>query len=133
MALPPNSPVRQALIFKANPRIKRVVFVAAPHRGAPLAVNFIGRIGAALIHLPGQFVSDIGTATIEEAAAAAGLKKDFVPNSINGLSPKSPLLISMNEVPIRAPFHSIIGVAGQPKGSAGENQRHGGALLEFAS
>ena len=45
MALPPNSLVKQALIFKANPRIKRVVFVAAPHRGAPLAVNFIGRIG----------------------------------------------------------------------------------------
>ena len=39
----------------------------------------------------------------------------FVPNSINGLSPKNPLLISMNEVPIRAPFHSIIGVAGEPK------------------
>jgi pimeloyl-ACP methyl ester carboxylesterase len=115
MALPPNSLVKQALVFKANPRIKRVVFVAAPHRGAPLAVNFIGRIGAALIHIPGRLVSRIGTATIEEAAAAAGLKKDFIPNSINALSPKNPLLISMNEVPIRVPFHSIIGVAGEPK------------------
>jgi pimeloyl-ACP methyl ester carboxylesterase len=115
MALPPDSPIKQALIFKANPRIKRVVFVAAPHRGAPLAINFIGRIGAALIHLPGRVISQIGTTTMEEAAAAAGLKKDFVPNSINGLSPKNPLLISMNEVPIRVPFHSIIGVAGHPK------------------
>jgi pimeloyl-ACP methyl ester carboxylesterase len=115
MALPPDDLIKQALVFKANPRIKRVVFVAAPHRGAPLAVNIIGRIGAALIHLPGQVISDIGTATIEEAAAAAGLKKNFLPNSINGLSPKSPLLISMNEVPIRVPFHSIIGVAGEPK------------------
>ena len=35
MALPSSSLVKQALIFKANPRIKRVVFVAAPHRGAP--------------------------------------------------------------------------------------------------
>ena len=113
--LPSNSSVRQALIFKANPRIKRVIFVAAPHRGAPLAINIIGRIGAALIHLPGQVIAGIGTTTIEEAAAAAGLKKDFIPNSINGLSPKNPLLISMNEVPIRTPFHSIIGVAGEPK------------------
>jgi len=115
MALPPNSLVRQALIFKANPRIKRVVFVAAPHRGAPLAVNFIGRIGAALIHLPGRLISQIGTTTIEEAAAASGLGKNFVPNSINALEPINPLLISMNEVPIRTPFHSIIGVAGSPK------------------
>ena len=70
IAQPANSLVKQALIFKANPRIKRVVFVAAPHRGAPLAVNFIGRIGAALIHLPGALISRIGTTTIEEAAAA---------------------------------------------------------------
>ena len=115
MALPPNSLVKQALIFKANPRIKRVVFVAAPHRGAPLAVNFIGRIGAALIHLPLRLISEIGTTTIEEAAAAAGLGKNLVPNSINALEPTNPLLISMNEVPIRTPFHSIIGVAGFPK------------------
>ncbi len=115
MALPPDSPIKQALVFKANPRIKRVVFVAAPHRGAPLAINFIGKIGAALIHLPGRVISQIGTTTIEEAAAAAGLKRNFIPNSINGLSPKNPLLIAMNEVPIRVPFHSIIGVAGHPK------------------
>ncbi len=115
MALPPNSLLKQALIFKANPRIKRVIFVAAPHRGAPLAVNFIGRIGAALIHLPGRLISQIGTGTIEEAAAASGLGKGFVPNSINGLEPKNPLLIAMNKVPIRVPFHSIIGVAGEPK------------------
>ena len=115
MALPPNSLVKQALIFKANPRIKRVIFVAAPHRGAPLAVNFIGRIGAALIHLPAGLISQIGTNTIEEAEAASGLGKNLVPNSINALEPKNPLLISMNEVPIRTPFHSIIGVAGSPK------------------
>jgi hypothetical protein len=115
MALPPNSLVKQALIFKANPRIKRVVFVAAPHRGAPLAANFIGRIGAALIQLPGHLISQIGTATIEDAAGVAGLGKNFIPNSINALRPTNPLLISMNEVPIRTPFHSIIGVAGFPK------------------
>ena len=115
IALPPDSLIKQALIFKANPRIKRVIFVAAPHRGAPLAVNFIGRIGAALIDLRGRIISDIGTATIEEAAAASGLGKGFVPNSINGLEPTNPLLISMNKVPIRVPFHSIIGVAGEPK------------------
>jgi pimeloyl-ACP methyl ester carboxylesterase len=115
MALPPDSPIKQALVFKANARIKRVVFIATPHRGAPLAVNFIGRIGAALIHLPGQVISDIETATIEEVEVAAGVNKYFFPNSINGLEPSSPLLISMNEVPIRVPFHSIIGVTGQPK------------------
>jgi len=39
MALPSSSLVKQALIFKANPRIKRVVFVASPHRGGPVTTR----------------------------------------------------------------------------------------------
>ena len=133
MALPPDSPIKQALVFKANPRIKRVVFIATPHRGAPLAVNFIGRIGAALIHLPGAVISDIGTATIEEAAVAAGLNKNFLPNSINGLEPSNsaPHLNERGANPRPVPFDYRR--CRSAKGSAGENQRHGGALLEFAS
>jgi pimeloyl-ACP methyl ester carboxylesterase len=115
MALPPDSTVKQGLIFKANPRIERVVFIAVPHRGAPLAINSIGQFGAALIRLPGRVISRIGTATIMEAEEAAGIKKTFIPNSITGLEPDSPLLKSMNKVPIRVPFHSIIGVYGFPK------------------
>jgi len=65
--------------------------------------------------LPGALISQIGTTTIEEAEAAGGLGKNYVPNSINALEPTNPLLISMNEVPIRTPFHSIIGVVGEPK------------------
>ena len=38
-----------------------------------------------------------------------------MPNGINGLSPKNPLLVAMNTLPIKPPFHSIIGVAGSPK------------------
>ena len=115
LALPPDSTVRRGLQFKANPRIERVVFIAAPHRGAPLAINSIGQFGAALIRLPGRVISQIGTATIMEAEEAAGIKKTFIPNSITGLEPDSPLLKSMNKVPIRVPFHSIIGVYGFPK------------------
>ena len=61
--LPADSLVKQALIFKANPRIKRVVFICAPHRGAPLASNQIGTFGARLIMLPGQILTGIGSAT----------------------------------------------------------------------
>jgi pimeloyl-ACP methyl ester carboxylesterase len=115
MALPDDSLVKRGLIFEANPRIDRVVFVAAPHRGAPLAINRLAEFGASFIRLPGKILSDIGTNTLRAAASAAGIKGKFIPTSINGLSPKSLLLISMNTVPMRTPFHSIIGVAGLPK------------------
>ena len=115
LALPDDSPVKKALIFRANPHIDRVVFVAAPHRGAPLAINRLAEFGASFIRLPSQVLSDIGTATLKAATSAAGIKGNFIPTSVSGLSPKSPLLISMNTVPMRTPFHSIIGVAGLPK------------------
>ena len=49
--VPPDN-LKQALIFDANPRVKRVVFICVPHRGSPLADNSIGAIGLSLIHLP---------------------------------------------------------------------------------
>ncbi len=115
LALPDDSLVKRGLIFRSNPHISRVVFVAAPHRGAPLAINPIAAFGARLIRVPGQILSGIGTTALQAASAAAGVKGTFTPNSISGLSPRSPLLVSMNTVPIEVPFHSIIGVAGQPK------------------
>lgn len=111
--LPADSLVKQALIFQANPRIKRVVFICAPHRGAPLASNQIGTFGARLIQLPGQIVTGIGSATLRAATSAAGVKGAYLPNSIHGLEPDSPLLLSMNTVPIETPFHSIIGNGGR--------------------
>jgi hypothetical protein len=111
--LPADSLVKQGLIFKANPRIKRVVFICAPHRGAPLASNEIGTFGARFIMLPGQIVKGIGSAALRAATSAAGVKGSSLPNSIRGLEPDSPLLLSMNTVPIESPFHSIIGNGGR--------------------
>ena len=115
MAMPDSSLLKRGLVYEANPRIDRVVFVAAPHRGAPLASNLLGNFGATLIQIPGQMVSQIGKGAIQIAATTAGIKTNFVPNGINGLRPINPLLKTMNTVPIRPPFHSIIGVAGKPQ------------------
>jgi pimeloyl-ACP methyl ester carboxylesterase len=111
--LPADSLARQALLFEANPRIKRVIFICAPHRGAPLASNQIGTFGARLILLPGRIVAGIGNRVLQAAASAAGIKGAYLPNSIRGLEPTSPLLLSMNTVPIEVPFHSIVGNNGR--------------------
>jgi|GEM_PF-491910 len=115
MAMPDSSLIKRGLVYQANPRIDRVIFVAAPHRGAPLAINPIGNFGASLIRIPGQMVNEIGKGAIQIAAATAGKKANFIPNGISGLSPKNPLLVAMNTLPIKPPFHSIIGVAGSPR------------------
>src|SRR5215211_247395 len=47
-----DSLIVRAATFRANPRIKRVVFICTPHRGSDLASNGIGKIGISLITLP---------------------------------------------------------------------------------
>lgn len=106
--------LKEALVYEANPRIDEVIFIAAVHRGAPLAISWLGKFGSELIKLPSHIVEGIGEDTMKAALRAEGLKKEFVPNSIDALSPDNPLLKAMNTREIEVPFHSIIGVAGKP-------------------
>jgi hypothetical protein len=49
--------VRAVLEFEPRPYVKRVVFLAVPHRGASLATSAVGRFGANLIQLPSTLVN----------------------------------------------------------------------------
>jgi hypothetical protein len=113
--LPPDSLLRRALVFEANPRIKRIVFICTPHLGSPLAAGFLGRFGRSIISLPMQAVQGAGNLAAKSLAAALGQKGRLIPNSIWGMSPKSPLLLSLHPLPIKPPFHSIIGNRGLDK------------------
>lgn len=110
---PPDSLLRRALVFEANPRIKRMVFICTPHRGSPLASGFLGKLGRSLIMLPASVVGGVNDSATRAIAVATGQRGTFLPNSIWGLSPKSPLLVSLNRLPISSPFHSIIGNQGR--------------------
>jgi hypothetical protein len=109
--VPNDSRIKQALIFRANPAITRVIFVATPHRGSSLAVGKIGAIAIFLISLPFDLLHEIPE-TIAHALSPEG-RRTIVPTSIQGLSPKSPLLRALDRLPIEAPHHSIIGDRGR--------------------
>jgi hypothetical protein len=66
--VPPDNLVKRALIFEANPRVKRVVFICVPHRGSSMAdLSFAGWFSK-LIRLPGRFVT-----TLSDLPAAVSL------------------------------------------------------------
>ncbi len=44
-----------ALLIKPLPFVRRVVFIATPHRGSYQALGILGRIGSWLVNLPGRF------------------------------------------------------------------------------
>jgi pimeloyl-ACP methyl ester carboxylesterase len=100
------------LYFRRNPRIVRVIFMAAPHRGSPMAESFVGFIGNSFTRLPPMLERGFSQlARVNPAAmtpgAAAFYKGRF--SAVRTLSPKSTALIAVSELPIEVPFHSVIG------------------------
>ena len=109
-----DSLIVRATIFQANPRIKRVVFICTPHRGSKMASSGLGKLGISLIALPVTVATAIqDTVTGAELVQLTGSSKRL-PNSITGLKPSNPAFPVVNTVPIRVPYHSIIGNRGKP-------------------
>jgi pimeloyl-ACP methyl ester carboxylesterase len=110
--LKPADLVAKATTFKANSRIKRVVFICTPHRGSKMASGGIGGLAISLISLP----VDLAT-TIKSEIPEATLRKinnGRLPNSVSNLKPSAPYLAVLNRESIQVPYHSIIGNRGKP-------------------
>jgi hypothetical protein len=114
--IPNDSGAKRALIFQADPAVSRVIFVATPHRGSSLAAGGIGAIAIWLIRLPLNLLYEIPDAMVHAlnpGSQQAARQRTLIPTSIQGLSPSSPLLRALAQLPIEVPHHSIIGDRGR--------------------
>ncbi|MDB5353009.1 MAG: hypothetical protein JWN86_4256 [Planctomycetota bacterium] len=104
----------KALFFEANPSIRRVIFIATPHRGSTMSGQFIGRLGNSLIRLPGLFEATQHDLLSQNGANFFKNSHPAAPaTSITQLSPRSGTLAAVNARPI-APgvtYHSIVAKA----------------------
>ncbi len=100
------------LIFSPFPSIKRVIFIAVPHRGAKLADSMMGRVAASMVRLP-RTIIDFNrelfyflTSKDEHSMP----EKMEIFTGIDNLSPRNSALQLLNKMPMsRIPKHSIIG------------------------
>ena len=108
---------RRALIFKPRPEVRRVVFIATPHRGSRVDRGRFERLGSRLVRLP-----DPLRASYERLKARNGpdfFNKRFrngLSTSIDELEWKSPFLMGLDELDIAAEIkaHSIIADRSDP-------------------
>ena len=63
--LPPDSLLKRALLFEANPRITRIVFICTPHLGSPLAAGLLGQFGRSIILLPARVLEGAGNLAVK--------------------------------------------------------------------
>ncbi len=114
------APQERALVvryaaFTPMPQIKRVVFIATPHRGSHLAFPLARRLARWFIQLP-QDVLKTGAElmTIIDKTQIPGTLSKNMPTSIDGMSPENPVLQAVAKLPIPAAIkaHSIIAIDG---------------------
>jgi pimeloyl-ACP methyl ester carboxylesterase len=103
----------QALRFRRNPRVVRVIFLATPHRGSQIADSWIGRLAQSMIRLPVELRAEIVNLATENryvaTAEAQAFHRGLNFSAVHTLSPRDPVLRSLAELPIEVPYHSIIG------------------------
>lgn len=105
----------EALIFNHRPEVGRVIFVAAPLKGADMAAGWMGRLGAKLVKAPFT-LARAGAEVLQKVTFtgdATTLKR--MPNSVDTLSPNNRFVKAINTFPLSSsiPYHSIVGDRGK--------------------
>lgn len=103
--------VHDAVLFNANPDLRRAIFICTPHRGSEMAISGLGRFAASLISLPGNLVDTMQRSVGDTLSVFSGKGKP--PTSVTSLSPRNPTLKVLDNVPYTAPHHTILGNQGQ--------------------
>jgi pimeloyl-ACP methyl ester carboxylesterase len=101
--------------FRHQPSIDRVIFLSVPHRGSVLAGGIIGTVGNRLI----RHSKDPARAVKQLAKEYPGILDPYYarvnagggPTSLYSIAP-NPLIDGLAALPIKVPFHSIIGNLG---------------------
>jgi len=101
----------EALIFEPVSFVKRVVFIATPHRGSLIADQWFGRTIASLIRRNSEqaaIAKEIVDLNGPDLIAPELRRMPL--NAIGNLRTDSPILHALDEIPIdpRVPYHSII-------------------------
>lgn len=106
--------LQQTLFLEPEPFVGRVVVVATPHRGSYLAEYSLGRFVAGLVRLPFNLLQASGDVITNNPDAFRFDPERVRVGSVYGMTPGSPLITGLADIPIAPgmPAHSIIAVRG---------------------
>ena len=103
----------RAMFVKPLLFVKRVIFIATPHRGSYMASNYFVKYGNKFINLPGGLVKS--GAQLAKLREPAVLGTPFaLPTALDNMDSSNPFLNTLAELPIASGVHanSIIPVQG---------------------
>ena len=103
--------LRETMFFEPVPTLRRVVFIATPHRGSYQASGWTLGLIRRFITLPGTLVSQF-QGLVQAQTFGLGIRE--LPTSVENMSPGHQFLKALNDLPIDPGItaHSIIAVRG---------------------
>jgi len=119
--------VRSYTQFTPLSEVKRVVFIATPHRGSFLAKNFLRRMVNWAVYVPKQtfkLTGELMQILPEKNSTMASM------TSLDSMSPKNPALLAFSEIPVHPSIkaHSIIAIKGEDTPPDGDD-----GVVEYSS
>ena len=117
--------VRQAFFYKPVPEVSRLIFIATPHRGSPLASGRFQELGSELCRRPDPFSQAYAVLlSANDPSMFIAASRDRLPSSVGELAPGHPLLSTVRDLGIGESIrsHSVIAdlrESPQPGGSDG--------------
>jgi pimeloyl-ACP methyl ester carboxylesterase len=115
---------RGALIFKPRSEVRRVIFIATPHRGSRVNTGGLERLGSRLVRLPDPLRASYQRLMARNGPDffAAHFRKGL-PTSIDELEWQSPILVGLEKVGLARTIkaHSIIADLRNPPRDGGSD------------
>ena len=112
-----------ALIIKPLPFVKRVIFIATPHRGSYLSLGLLGDLGSWLVNKPARLTKmNVELAALQKQGVLLDGVAD-IPTSINEMNPNNAFVKNLAAIPIAGGVvaNSIIAVdSDAPLSEAGD-------------
>lgn len=116
--------IRQLLILKPLPFVKKVIFLSTPHRGSYLSQGWNRNLFRHLVSLPAKLVQtsmDMYEYMTDDVRRVLGGK--VIITSADGMSPENPVIQALAEIPLAPGIegHSIIAVQGDGDPKLGDD------------
>jgi hypothetical protein len=108
-SVPANTLIKQSLVFEHLPDVRRIIFIYVPHHGSQLASNPLSSLTDGVLLAPGVLSTTLRGSTNTAFLSAGGIT---VPSGLANLSPHSPILVGLGQLPIQTRYNSIIGKIG---------------------
>jgi pimeloyl-ACP methyl ester carboxylesterase len=116
--------LQRTIFYTPLPQVKRVVFIATPHRGSYRASLLAQSLAQRFVTLPGNVLrTSLAVAKLPLRYLPGEAGSAPLPNSIIGMSPNNPYLHAVAEMPFPADVraHSIIAIKDDSEPPAGND------------